>query len=206
MSEGFTVKQRGEQLGVDGKEGRVFETRLRKRFRATVLNHSVNMSRGTRLAVKQFKRTKSSNRILREAEFQQQAAAVGVAPVIVGVHLDDKYIVMERADALIIDLYRGQELPDALQYMICALMARLDAAGILHNDGNARNLMVRKNKPVLVDYGFAKTLKRHKSNMNITLWGLVRSLKRHRVGVRLLDACVGAGDRGSFIRQGERLL
>lgn len=206
MSEGFTVNQRGEQLGVDGKEGRVFETRLRKRFRATVLNHDINMSRGTRLAVKQFKRTKSPNRILREAEFQQQAAAVGVAPVIVGVHLDDKYIVMERADALIIDLYRGQELPDALQYMICALMARLDAAGILHNDGNARNLMVRKNKPILVDYGFAKTLKRHKSNMGITLWGLVRSLKRHRVGVRLLDACVSAGDRSSFIRQGERLL
>ena len=107
MSEGFTVKQRGEQLGESTARRDVSSRRgCANVFAPPCLITSVNMPRGTRLAVKQFKRTKSSNRILREAEFQQQAAAVGVAPVIVGVHLDDKYIVMERADALIIDLYR----------------------------------------------------------------------------------------------------
>ena len=68
--------------------------------------------------------------------------------------------------------------------------------------------MVRKNKPLLEStMDLPKTVKRHKSNMGITLWGVgTKSKASHRVGVRLLDACVSAGDRSSFIRQGERLL
>jgi len=206
MSEGLAISSVGDQLGQDGKEGRVFKARAKKRFRDTVLNVPVSISRGTLLAVKQFRKTKSPNRILREAVFQQRAASVGVAPLVFGVHTKDKYIVMERCDTRIIDVYAGRTLPDGLQYMICALMARLDGENILHNDGNALNLMLRKKKPVLVDYGFAKNLKRGKSNFKITLWAIVHSLKRHRIVAPILERSVKGNDVASYITNGEHLL
>ena len=200
------VRSFGEQLGIDGKEGRVFQTRTKKRFRDTVLNHPISVPRGTLLAVKQFRKTKSPNRILREAVFQQRAASVGVAPLVVGVHTKEKYIAMEKCDARVIDVYSHQTLPSDLQKMICALMQRLDDEQILHNDGNALNLMLIHNRPVLIDYGFSKDLKRGKSNINITLWMLNRSLSKYGIRAPLMQACVNGREKDELIRAGEKLL
>ena len=206
MSEGYVVQSFGDQLGQDGKEGRVFQTRTKKRFRATVLNHPVSVPRGTLLAVKQFRKTKSPNRILREAVFQQRAAALGVAPIVMGVHTKEKYIAMEKCDARVVDVYAHQTLPADLQKMICALMQRLDDEKILHNDGNALNLLLLHNRPVLIDYGFTKALKRGKSNINITMWMLVRSLVRYHIQVPLMQKCINGQDRELIIHGGEKLL
>lgn len=204
MSEGFLPNHAGYQVGRSGKEGTVYKTLARKRFRGTVCGISVRAKRGMWLAVKRFKPKKSFARICREASFQQRAAQVGVAPRVFGVHEDPKCIVMECGDALLVDVYKGMDLPDSLQLMICALMGRLDACGILHNDGNARNLVLHNNNPWLIDYGFAKKLPRGKSNVTITLWTLLRSLKRFRIKAPLLEQCIN--DPGDFIEAGEQLL
>ena len=198
------MKEFGEQLGQDGKEGRVFETRIKKRFRATVLNHPIHVKRGTRLAVKTFRSTKSPNRILREAAFQQRAAAVGVAPFVVGVHTQKKYIAMQCCDARLVDVY--EQVPDAFQYILCAYMARLDAQKILHNDGNCLNVMITDDMPVLIDYGFAKKLKRGRTNMRITLWAMVRSFEQRRMRVPIMKACVEAADVSEYVSTGEAYL
>lgn len=204
MSEGLVVHHFGDQLGQDGKEGRVFETRVKKRFRATVLNHPVDVKRGTRLAVKTFRSSKSSNRILREANFQQCAAAIGVAPFVVGVHTQEKYIAMQRCDARLVDVY--EQVPDVFQYIICAYMARLDAQKILHNDGNCLNVMLIDDTPVLIDYGFSKKLKRGRTNMRITLWAMVRSFEHRGMRVPIMKACVEASDVSEYVSTGESYL
>lgn len=188
MAEGLLPRTKGYPLGKPGKEGTVYKTIARKRFSSTVLGSTVRAKRGTWLAVKYFKPRKSFARIRREAQFQQRAANVDVAPPVFGVHDDPKCIVMGCGDVLLVDIYRGDTLPDKLQMDILNIMERLDDAGVLHNDGNARNLVLRDHKPWLIDYGFAKELKRGKSNMHITLWALVRSLKRYRIKVPLLES------------------
>ena len=206
MTEGFQVSRVGERLGEQGKEGEVFATRTRKKFRNTVLGLPITLPRGYFLAVKQFKPRKSANRILREATFQQRAAEYHIAPRVVGINTEEKYIVMERCDARIMDEYRDRALPESMQYMLCALMARLDGLNILHNDGNIRNLMIKQGKPILIDYGMSKKLPRGKSNFNTTLWMFVRTLARYNIDVPIVDACTRAKNREDFIRTGEQLL
>lgn len=204
MSQGFLPHHEGYQVGRSGKEGTVYKTLARKRFRGNVCGFPVRAKRGTWLAVKRFKPKKSFARICREASFQQQAAQVNVAPCVFGVHEEPKCIVMECGDALLVDVYRGMELPDSMQLMICALMGRLDACGILHNDGNARNLVLHNDKVWLIDYGFAKKLPRGKSNITVTLWALLRSLKRFKIHAPLIEQCINAPE--DFIEAGEQLL
>ena len=59
------------------------------------------------------------------------------SPNILGVHLKEKYIVMQALHSLPAETYRNQDMPETLQYMVCALMARTDKAGIMHGDMNA---------------------------------------------------------------------
>lgn len=206
MSVGLRVRSFGEQLGSDGKEGRVYEALCRRRFRSKVLDMSVHAPRGMRLAVKTFKPTKSFARMMREATFQQRAATVGVAPTVFGVNDEEKYLAMECGDALALDRYAGSRMPNSVQLMLCAYMHRLDCIGVLHNDGNARNVVMKGNRPWLIDFGFAKKLPARRSNRSTTMWMLARSFKRHGIDVPILFDFVEAEDPGDFIDAGESLL
>lgn len=217
MSEGiieFATSQLEEQLGQDGKEGKTYAAKLSQSYRGQVVGTIVNTRKGALVAVKTFRKTKSTARIMKEAMFQQRAADVGVSPRVLGVNIGENYIVMDKLISLPVKQYKSADLPDALQYMICALMGRLDDASVLHSDMNPLNVMLdKKGRPWMIDFGFAKfvdkkVLKKYGKHPNIavTLWGLVRGFQRNGVGCDIMSACVKATSPLEYIGEGEKLL
>ena len=208
------LRQSDAQLGSDGKEGITYLARCPKKYEGTVLGLDVHVKRHQSMAVKTFKVTKSIRKILLEANMQQTCASVQASPPVYGVHLEEKYIAMQALDTLPAKTYANNTLPDDIQYMICALMARLDSVKIMHNDGNALNIMLdERGRPYIIDLGLAKkitpkVLRKHGAhpNISVTLWGLVRGFKRCKVSVPIMDKCVKADDPSDFILDGERLL
>lgn len=132
------------QLGRKGKEGLV----------QLVIDVETQRS----YAKKQFSKGKSTETLRREVEFQQRAAEMGVAPPIVEVNYREKYIIMEALDRTLYDILKDQkgELKEAQQQAIVELFHKLDRAGVFHNDPTALNIMERRDRFYLIDYGFAK--------------------------------------------------
>lgn len=198
-----------QQLGNDGKEGKTYLQTLTRAFRGRVLNHNVSASND--VAIKTFKKTKSPNTLLKEARFQQMAAACGASPPVYGVNVEEKYIVMQALASQPAETYRGQSLPEDVQYMICALMARLDEANVMQGDMNALNVMMNSSgRPYIIDFGFGKKidkkLRRKRGehpNVSVTLWGLVRGFRRKKIAVDIMDQCVTASDPTPFFERGE---
>lgn len=206
------LQTNSNQLGLDGKEGKTYQAKTFHKFQGTVFGLDVAVRKGTTVAVKTFKAKKSTAKISREASFQQLCAQTGASPLVLGVNLEEKYIVMHKLDSLPVETYRDQNLPDELQYKICALMNRLDAAGVLHSDMNPRNVMLDKNdRPWIIDFGFGKKIdnkvkKKHgdRPNISVTLWGLVRGFERNKVQCQIMRDCVD--NPLGYIYHGEQLL
>lgn len=205
----------GDQLGLDGKEGKTFQARVKTRVEGSCLAHDFTVRKGASVAVKTFKKTKSPARIQREAEFQQRCAKAGVSPHVFEVNRDKKYIVMEKLDSLPVDTYKGKALPEELQYQICALMNRMDEAGVLHADMNARNVMLNaRGRPYMIDFGFGKditnTVKKkfgQHPNVKVTLWGLIRGFKRNGItDCNIMNACLSSDQKHVYFTRGEELL
>ena len=114
-----------KQLGKDGAQGVVY---------------LVEFNNGLRAAMKQFKKTKSSARIKVEAEFQEKAFDAGIAPEVMHVDLENKRIFMEPMQCRLVDVLKRTcpQFEDDLAH----IMQTLDDIDILHNDGNALNLML----------------------------------------------------------------
>jgi tRNA A-37 threonylcarbamoyl transferase component Bud32 len=163
-----------QQLGQDGAQGVV---------------SLVKFPNGLRAAMKQFKKTKSSARIEAEADFQQRAARAGIAPEVMHVDLDKKRIFMEPMSARIVDvLKRGsQHFSDDLLH----IMRTLDEIGILHNDGNALNLMLnREDRLKIIDFGLAKEITEKvrkkwqgEPNVKVTLHMMRKGLRKYKITV-----------------------
>lgn len=204
----------GEQLGKDGKEGITYIGTVKRRFHGTFLDMSVQLRKGARVAVKTFRKTKSIARIEKEAALQQTCAQAGISPQVYSIDRDKKCIVMKMLTSLPVETYREQELPEDLQYKICALMHRLDEAGVMHNDMNAFNVMLdNTGRPFMIDFGLAKpiTPKIIKSfgahpNIRVTLWGLVRGFQRNKVKCSIMNECIRAKDKTFYFEKGESLL
>lgn len=208
----------GEQLGKDGKDGKTYMTKLKKKYTGEYAGQSFTVPRGRSIAVKTFKTKKSTANIRKEAELQAVCAEAGISPRVFGVNVEEKYIAMEMLDSLPAEDCRGGRLPDDQQYMICALMGRLDSVGILHGDMNALNVMLSSNgKPYMIDFGFAKKItktvvRKHGEHPNFTvsLWGLATGFKRYKVSVPIINECVAAAksdsDLSLWIERGEELL
>tara|TARA_B110001452_G_scaffold244478_1_gene228527 strand:- start:2747 stop:3406 length:660 start_codon:yes stop_codon:yes gene_type:complete len=206
------LQSNSNQLGLDGKEGITYQAKTAKKFKGNVLGLDVVVRKGTTVAVKTFKPKKSTAKITREAAFQQACARTGASPQVLGVNLEEKYIVMRKLDSLPVDTYHEKDLPEDLQYKICALMVRMDTAGVLHSDMNPRNVMLdNKGRPWMIDFGFGKKIsnkvkKKHgdRPNITVTLWGLVRGFERSKVGCQIMRDCVD--DPVEYIERGEQLL
>jgi RIO-like serine/threonine protein kinase len=187
-----------QQLGDDGKEGKTYLANLD----------------GKNIAVKTFKPTKSSAKIQREADFQQTCADVDVAPNVYYVNCEEKYIAMDKLDTLPAKTYKHNQMPDDLQYMICALMGRMDGVNVMHGDMNALNVMCdERGRPYMIDFGFAKKIspkmvKKYNGhpNVKVSLWGLIRGFKRYKVVVDILVECVAADEPTEYFERGEELL
>ena len=209
-----TLLANATQLGIDGKEGKTFEATTKKRFSGNVLGLDVSVPARSKVAVKTFKPKKSVNRILKEAQLQQICASVAASPSVLGVSESERYIVMTKMDSLPAETYAGQEMPDDLQYAICGLMGLMDEAKVLHNDMNARNVMLDKSgRPWIIDFGLSKSVtkavtKKHGAhpNISVTLWGLVRGFERCKVTCQVMKACLNSGAPEEFIERGKNIL
>jgi len=207
-----------QQLGKDGKDGVTYMHSLKKKYVGEYDGQPFSVPRGRSIAVKTFKAKKSVAKILKEAELQSICASAGISPQVYGVNVRDKYIAMEMMVGLPAEDYRGGVMPDEQQYMICALMGRLDSVGILHGDMNALNVMLcSKGRPYMIDFGFAKkitkaTTRTHGAHPNFTvsLWGLATGFKRYKVSVPIINECVSAAksdsDLSSWVERGESFL
>lgn len=171
MSDDFEVIR---QLGQDGAQGVVSLVEFPNRLRA---------------AMKQFKKTKSSARIQAEADFQQRAADAGIAPEIMHVDLDKKRIFMEPMQTRVVDVLR-QEHPQ-FRSDLHRIMQTLDDIGILHNDGNALNLMLNyQDELQIIDFGLAKEITDQvrkkwdgEPNIRVTLHMMRKGLRKYNINV-----------------------
>lgn len=169
--EDFTVLR---QLGQDGAQGVV---------------SLIEFPNGLRAAMKQFKSTKSSARIEAEADFQQRAALAGIAPEVMHVDLNKKRIFMEPMSSRIIDVVKKGN--GRLSADLNHIMTTLDRIGILHNDGNALNLMLdHEDQLKVIDFGLAKEItdkvrKKWKGepNMKVTLFMMKKGLRKYQINV-----------------------
>jgi len=170
-SEDFEVLN---QLGQDGAQGVV---------------SLIEFPNGLRAAMKQFKSTKSSARIQAEADFQQRAAEAGIAPEVMHVDLDKKRIFMEPMDVRIVDVLKRGHAQFARD--LNHIMRTLDDIGILHNDGNALNLMLDSNDCLkIIDFGLAKEISdkvrkkwQGEPNVKVTLHMMRKGLRKYKINV-----------------------
>lgn len=132
------------QLGTEGKDGRTF-----------LVQHTPSKKM---YAMKLFRKSKSRKHIAREVDMQKRAAAAGIAPAVVDFNLDGRYIVMDKLDVTLYEMFKKQEgqLTDVQQRSVLALFDKLDTCGVLHGDPNPLNFMRKGKRWYAIDYGFAK--------------------------------------------------
>ena len=139
--------------------------------------------------MKQFKKTKSSARIKIEADFQSRAAEAGISPEVMHIDLEKKRIFMETMDVRLVDVLKhgSKQFSDDLNH----IMEILDDIGILHNDGNALNLMLDHDDCLkILDFGLSKEItptirKKWKGepNKRVTLFMMKKGLRKYNINV-----------------------
>ena len=160
-----------EQVGNTGKDGEVFRV----------------VAKGKECALKQFKKSKSKNRIQEEALLQQIAAQHGISPEVRHIDLENRNIMMDLMDKSLLDVIVENDglIPFKFQKQIIDIFKKLDSIGIFHADANPTNFMKKGQKMYIIDYGFAlpitpTILKKHKTNtpnMNFMVLGMISRLK-----------------------------
>lgn len=166
-----------KKLGLDGKEGKVFE---------------IKTSNGRFYAQKKFKKNKSAKKIEKEVKFQTIAAKYGISPRIKEYNLEDKYIIMQKLDTNLFDILKKRNGKLSINYQkeIVRLIKKLDEIEIFHKDPNPLNFMLDENKNMfIIDFGFAEyvNVKKHgslKPNYDQMIIGLLLKLKQFFPGVK----------------------
>jgi len=167
--EDFTIIS---QLGEDGKDGVV---------------SLVQFPNGLQAAMKQYKKTKSTKMIQKEVGFQRQAFEAGISPEIMHVDLPNRRIFMEPMTARVVDELDSSD--EIFENELQTIMEKLDQIGILHNDGNALNLMFDDDDNLkILDFGLSKKITpaiRRKwdgePNMKVTYFMLKKGLKKYGI-------------------------
>jgi len=163
------------QLGKDGAQGVVY---------------LVEFPNGLRAAMKQFKKTKSSARIQAEADLQKKASDAGISPEVMHVDLENKRIFMEPMQCRLVDVLKRTS--PRFEDDLIRIMKTLDDIGILHNDGNALNLMLdRDDQLKIIDFGLAKKIdsKVRKKwgeypNKEVTLFMMRKELRKYNIHIQ----------------------
>lgn len=133
-----------KELG-QGREGRVY---------------AVKDAKGNVYALKKFASRKSVSSIINEAHLQTKAHLVGVAPRVVSIDTDLKFILMEKLDMQLIEAISRSKgvLSKARQLEMVRMFKSLDIAKVFHADANISNYMIHGGKIMLVDYGMSKKI------------------------------------------------
>ena len=172
MSDDFEVIK---QLGKDGAQGVVYLVEFPNMLRA---------------AMKQFKSTKSPARIQVEADFQSAAADAGIAPEVMHVDLENKRIFMEPMQCRVVDVL--ERTNNRFEEDLRHIMKTLDEIDILHNDGNALNLMLNdRDELQIIDFGLSKKIDRKLRkkwgdypNKEVTLFMMRKELKKYNIHIQ----------------------
>lgn len=172
MSEDFEVIK---QLGKDGAQGVVY---------------LVEFPTGLRAAMKQFKPTKSPARIRVEADFQSAASDAGIAPEVMHVDLEKKRIFMEPMQCRIVDVLKTSN--GRFEEDLYNIMRTLDEIDILHNDGNALNLMLdNRDELQIIDFGLSKKIDKKVRkkwgefpNKEVTLYMMKKELRKYNIHIK----------------------
>lgn len=165
-----------EQLGEKGKEGITFQ----------VVSNDDNKE----YAMKTFKKTKSSKTLVLEAELQNIAAEFGIAPQIIDVNTDNKYIVMQKLDTHLVSKMEKQQghMTEGQQKQIINILKKLDKCKIFHGDVNPMNFMYKKSKLYIIDFGMSKQItpqlikKLGTETPNLDLMSLAMVIKLKKLG------------------------
>jgi predicted Ser/Thr protein kinase len=163
-----------KQMGEDGAQGVV---------------SLVEFPNGLKSAMKQFKKSKSTARIKQEADFQRIAADAGIAPEVMHVDLVKRRIFMEPMESRVVDVLEGSS--DKLKEDLEFIMNKLDELDILHNDGNALNLMVDSNGCLrIIDFGLSKKITKAvrkkwdgHPNIKVTLFMIKKGLRKYNIHI-----------------------
>jgi len=140
-------------LGTPGKEGTTYKVEI--------------LSSSDQYAMKVFKKTKSPEKISKEALTQDFVASFDLSPKIYGVILEKSLpqpgggkIIMELMDGLLEELLEEQdgELTKEQQYDLIRLSFEMDNIGIYHNDPNPLNIMYKNGKFYYIDFGMSKPI------------------------------------------------
>ena len=172
MSDDFEVIK---QLGKDGAQGVVYLVEFPNMLRA---------------AMKQFKSTKSPARIRVEADFQSAAADAGIAPEVMHVDLENKRIFMEPMQCRVVDVL--ERTNNRFEEDLRHIMKTLDEIDILHNDGNALNLMLNdRDELQIIDFGLSKKIDRKLRrkwgdypNKEVKLFMMRKELKKYNIHIQ----------------------
>jgi len=131
------------QIGKEGKEGLVYL--------------GLHIKTMQSFAIKTFRKSKSPRMMEKEAYYQYLAAKEGISPAVVEYNTEMKFIVMELLECTLIDLINQQgRLKPFQENQIIELYQKLDRIGVMINDANPLNIMVKNRKLFLIDFGFAK--------------------------------------------------
>lgn len=160
------------RLGNKGKEG---------------VTYLVTTKNGKEYAMKTFRKTKSSEILIREYNFQKQASRVGISPRVIENDTVSKYIIMEKMDCHLLDVIKKQKgnMTRTQQERIIDIFTKLDECKIFHGDSNLTNYMLKDNIIYIIDYGFSKEVNSNfikkigtsNPNMDIMLLGFILKLK-----------------------------
>lgn len=167
--------ERYEQLGYKGKEG---------------VTYLVRSPGGKRYAMKTFRKAKSSNTLRKEAELQRLASTVGVAPNVIDVSEEEKFIVMDKMSKHLIDVMKNQDgnLTEEQQKQIVKILKKLDKVNVFHGDSNILNYMYKGSRLYIIDFGMSKEINNNlikklgtpTPNIDIGLLGFILKLKELR--------------------------
>jgi tRNA A-37 threonylcarbamoyl transferase component Bud32 len=132
-----------EQLGLKGKDGKTF---------------LVVDKFGYEYAMKQFRKNKSVDGMLKEVQFQRRCSEVNLSPKIIDVDTKNKFIVMEKMDYHLLDEINanGGLLTDKRQKELVTLLKEMDRIGVFQGDANLLNYMVKNDRLFVIDFGMAK--------------------------------------------------
>jgi tRNA A-37 threonylcarbamoyl transferase component Bud32 len=135
-----------KQLGIKGKDGRVF---------------LVKTKNGKSFAKKQFRSNKSTKDMLREITLQKEAAKADIAPMIKEFDLNSKFIIMTLLEDSLYAIMKKKhgKLTKKYQKDILRIFSNLDKIGIFHKDPNPLNFLVDTSRKLfIIDFGFAERI------------------------------------------------
>jgi len=133
--------------------------------------------------MKQFKPRKSVKKIQDEVSLQLVSSKAKISPNIIEVNEKYKYIVMEKLDKHLIDIYDEKNISLDYQKQLIKIYKTLDEIGVFHGDPNPLNYMIKGKKLYVIDFGMAKKIdskleKKLKTNQpNLTIMTLAMILK-----------------------------